>query len=946
MMGTRNSVTRGVLLLLFWACSSLPAMAQGNVGAIGGTVTDNTGGVLPGANITLSSAQGGTLGASQEVVSDSRGAYQFLQLVPGTYIVRGQLAGFRPVEQQNVVVAAGATARVDLRLQLGQLEESVVVTGEAPLLDTTSALRQTALSQEVLQTLPNRMDVWSITRILPSVVSNKVDVGGSESFQQSSITVRGAVETLYCVDGMNVTGTQGSGSTATFYLDPFAFSDNNIQSGNAPAEWANGGLVFNMISRTGTNQFHGGMTFASTNSGLTFNNITDALGVQILRSVSSAIKALRPDLKPRADLRYLYDDGVWLAGPIKSDSLWFSAAWHHQQNLQYLVGAYNADATSVPDDNYLWTFSGKLAWQISQPSQLTWFYQLQRKVQAHVGTGVVENAATTLSKKTPQLHQVRYSRTFGNKMVMEASGSSMRVHDLKLPTKESVVGDIAGFDQITGATFRALPTYTSYPNARYVAQGNVTYFLTAHDIKVGYQVDYAKNASDAISPTGMRAVYRNGVPDSVNTYNTPVSSEPQNLQQGVYAQDRWRPGRRLTVNLGLRLDTNYGWQKALCQDKTQFTDAKCFPKMSGVPDFKAVNPRFSVIYDLAGDGRTALKFAANRYIVPLGAGVLARVNPIALANDTRPWTVCAAGQTSGCDLNGDKLPQVNELGLSSGFNLGQYNRYADGYSWPYAIEYTVEMQRQLPGNMVVTVGYTRRDKKGNLGSRNEAVPTSTYIPLTVTEVNSGRAITVYNQAPSLRGLQDIVWDNRKELDSSYKGADITFDKRLSNRWMMTGGVSLGKTIGWVGNTDLNNPNSQEFSRGILGNDIPYSFRLSGLYQLPYGISVSGTYQHQKGFAELTVVSVGNNTVALTQGTTTVTVEPRGDVRLPNLNQLDMSVRRAFRFGRKNLQPRIDFYNLANSATIIAWNQTLGSSYHAVNDVQRGRMIKLGVSYDF
>jgi outer membrane receptor protein involved in Fe transport len=226
------------------------------------------------------------------------------------------------------------------------------------------------------------------------------------------------------------------------------------------------------------------------------------------------------------------------------------------------------------------------------------------------------------------------------------------------------------------------------------------------------------------------------------------------------------------------------------------------------------------------------------------------------------------------------------------------------------------------------------------------VPTNTYIPLTVTEVNSGRTVTVYNQDPALRGKQDIVWDNRKELDSSYRGGDITLDKRLSSHWMMTGGVSLGKTTGWVGNTDINNPNSQEFSRGILGNDIPFSLRLSGLYELPYGISVSATYQRQKGFAELTVVSVGNNTVALTQGTTTITVEPRGTVRLPDLNQLDMSLRRAFRFGKKSLQPRLDFYNLANTATISAWNQTLGSSYHAVNDVQRGRMIKLGVSFDF
>ena len=104
----------------------------------------------------------------------------------------------------------------------------------------------------------------------------------------------------------------------------------------------------------------------------------------------------------------------------------------------------------------------------------------------------------------------------------------------------------------------------------------------------------------------------------------------------------------------------------------------------------------------------------------------------------------------------------------------------------------------------------------------------TYIPLNVTEATSGRAVTVYNQAPALRGRQDFVWTNAPELDSTYNGTDITLDKRLSNGWMMTGGVSIGETIGWdLRNSDLNNPNFEEFRRGIVGNDTPFSFRLVG-----------------------------------------------------------------------------------------------------------------------
>jgi hypothetical protein len=557
-------------------------------------------------------------------------------------------------------------------------------------------------------------------------------------------------------------------------------------------------------------------------------------------------------------------------------------------------------------------------------------------------------------------------------MVFDVSGSLNRVDDYQPWPKEGdsanckasvnrtgcFDGLIAGFDQVTNTDLRILPTYRDLPNTRVFLQGSVNYFTSSHDLKAGYQFDYAWNEVLYFSSSGMRANYRAGVPDSVFTYNTPARSIPENIQQGYYAQDKWRPSRKVTLNLGVRLDTNYGWQRALCQEKTPFVDGRCFDKMKGIPDWKSVNPRFSAVYDLAGDGRTALKFSANRYIIPVGSSVLDRVNPIFLGSDTRPWTACAPGQTSGCDLNGDLLPQLNELGPSSGFNFGNLNRYAPGYKWPWAREFSAEVQRQLPGNLVATIGYTRREKQGNLGFRNILVPTSAYTPLTVTEVNSGKTVTVYNRAAALRGLQDNVWTNEKVLDANYNGTDITIDKRMSRSWMMTGGVSVGKTTGYNGigaacatsngcTTDLNNPNANEFTRGIYGNDTPFSFRLSGIYDLPFfGIAMSGTLQRQRGFPEATLVSVGNNTVALVQGSTTLMVEPRGTTRLPDLNQLDMSFRKVFRSGAKIYSPRLDIYNLINSATVINRVTTLGSSYGAVNGVQRGRLVKIGMNVDF
>src|SRR5207253_4257298 len=116
-------------------------------------------------------------------------------------------------------------------------------------LPISSALKQTVLSQEVLQALPNRIDMWAITKVVPSIVLDKVDVGGSEAFIQSRATVHGtSQESGYYIDGLDVSSLDGNGSGATFYLDPFAYQETNFQVGGAGmAATARGGLIYNGI---------------------------------------------------------------------------------------------------------------------------------------------------------------------------------------------------------------------------------------------------------------------------------------------------------------------------------------------------------------------------------------------------------------------------------------------------------------------------------------------------------------------------------------------------------------------------------------------------------------------------------------------------------------------------------------------------------------------------
>jgi hypothetical protein len=418
----------------------------------------------------------------------------------------------------------------------------------------------------------------------------------------------------------------------------------------------------------------------------------------------------------------------------------------------------------------------------------------------------------------------------------------------------------------------------------------------------------------------------------VNTYNTPTFLKEYIEEQAVFIQDKWTPMRKLTVNLGLRVDRTNGWMPDRCQVETIFIAGRCFGQITDTPSWLDVAPRFTVIYDIRGDGRTAVKVGANRYNVGVGTGHGSRVDPVRTTSDTRPWT----------DRNGDRIPQLDELGPSTGFSLGTSNRYNPDVERPYAAEYSVEVEHQLAGDVVVSVGYFNRRLRRIIGSRNMAVPTDTYIPLQVTEVSSDRPVTVYNQDPALRGRFDVLWDNYPELDAEYNGVDMNFSKRFTDRWMLMGGLSVGRNVGDIFETaDLNNPNFQ-FRRGVIGNDVPVSLKVSGSYELPYGILTSGVVQHYTGFPENTTVSVGRTTAALTQVTQSIVVEPRGTTRLPDVNLVDVNVRKIFRIRSGfTIQPVFEIFNLLNSSAIQARNTVLGPAYGRAANTLRGRMFKFG-----
>ena len=931
-----------------------PAAGQG-VGGIAGTVTDTSGAVLPGTTVTLD-VEGGGVGSGQSAVSSDLGAYQFTRLVPGTYNVRAELQGFRTVVQRSITVNSDQVARADFKLEIGTLEEALTVSGQSPLLDTSTGTRQTVISREVLEALPNRTDVWSISRVIPGVILNKLDVGGTEQFLQSSAAIRGtAEENKFTIDGMDVSALDGNATIAALYLDPFAFQETNFMMGAGSAENSNGGLTFNMVTRSGTNQLRGGAMFNGTSPALANSrNYTDSQEAQLLAAVPPRALAANPDIEPNADIQKMWDAGAWVAGPAVRDKLWFAGTWHDQRLDSYKLGSYNPDGTQVLDDNIMWTTTAKATWQITNAARLSYFHNLQYKLIGHRGGGTfADSRARNYNDKYPTVNQLKYDQPLGGNKMFDVTYSRLRIDDAFGSRPEVQPGDVATNDTTTQTTEIALPTYRAIGMFRDQIRSTFSWVGGRHNIRGGYEYVNATRTSRFWSTSGLRANFANGVPVSANTYlvqltqsNTTYGADIDELfryhahEQGLFVQDRWTPVPQLVLNLGLRYETSTSYQPASCRPVTQFAPGECYNRVDA-PSFGSFSPRFNMVYDVNGDGRMALKFSANRYNQPLNVSMIERLNPMVvgntITNDQRTWV----------DTNNDLIPQLTELGPSPGYVfVGANGRYADDLKRPVSNEYTVEFQRELKGNVVLSAGYTYRPTRNNIAETDTIQTLESWgAPITVTERTSGEVVQVWRRGTANSAR---LFYNSPEVDLNYKGGDVTMTKRLSNKWSLLAGASWGKTTQRSRGGLRSDPHILNYYDGeqYALTHRPWSYRLSGGYELPYQISASGTWQYQAGAPQETIVIVTNQTITLPQGNQTIRVRQFGDTRFPNVAGLDLSFRRRFPIGTRSFTPRIDIFNATNESTVTAQLTQLGPTYGRISAIQRGRLIKIGFNLDF
>jgi hypothetical protein len=358
-------------------------------------------------------------------------------------------------------------------------------------------------------------------------------------------------------------------------------------------------------------------------------------------------------------------------------------------------------------------------------------------------------------------------------------------------------------------------------------------------------------------------------------------------------------------------------------------------------------------YDVTGTGRTALKASYSRYALQVGIDRVTSVNPMSNGNRTCPWS----------DPNGDgrfQESEVNEAQCSS-FSGGATTNYAPGIRWPYSDEVTAGVETQLPGAVRLGAMFYYRTNRDQYGSRNLAVPTSSYTPFTVSVPNGPggtvanpqpTTVTVYNLAADLVSANNTVRNNESYLDTDYKGIEVTATKRFSSRWQMQAGFTVGRNRGGTTNGgDLNDPNVTLYPEGIIGNDSETAFRLSGSYRLPGDISLAGSMIANNGYPYQSTYSVSRAAATaagarLTRSAQTVVLSERGDERYPNVTMFDIRLSRLFRFGSRSFQPQVDFFNIGNADTIVNHTVAVGPAYLRPGDNISPRIIRVGFSLNF
>ena len=971
-MAIPRVIGRSVLALSLLVLAPALVSAQS---AISGLVRDTTGAVLPG--VTVEAASPVLIEKTRSAVTDDQGRYTIVDLRPGTYTLTFTLTGFNTFKRDELELPGNFTMTVNVEMRVGSLEESVTVTGASPLVDVQNTQRTHVITRELLDSLPSARNYAGMAALLPGVRMTNTDVGGNQQIEQIYMITHGSrrTDTLLMVDGMSINSLMNDGEVQAYFSDA-ANSEVTYQTSGAGADGSAGGVRINMIPREGGNRYSGSLFFGGSSGKWQSDNVTPELRARGLAAGN------------RVDL--IQDFNVGLGGPIAKDKLWFFASWRRIATNEFVANTTFKDGSQGKQDQWVQNQMVRLTWQISPRNKFTAFHDRYPKFKSYEMGALwePEEAAYRRAPEHAQYYtgQAKWTSPVTSRLLLEA-GYSTNVEYVTIHYQPGIArerGTQAWLDA-PGRTDLLLGTVYDGPNAptfgidpkKYNVTTTASYVTGSHAFKTGLQWGFGDYVIDRDINADLVQRYRNGVPDSVAVYNTPIRShEYLNADLGIYAQDAWTLNR-LTLNLGVRFDYFNGEISQQDLAGGRFVPQRSFPETGAMPNWFDISPRLGASYDVFGNGRTAIKGTLNRYGAGQTLGFAQRYNPLQIQSDIRTWS----------DLNRDNIAQDNEIGPSNQAAFGLpvlLRRPADGIEREYDIEYSASLQHEVRRGLSVTAAYFHRGVHNMVATTPTQFTRADYTPVTIYSPLDGTPVTVYNLSAAKNGLLDRVDDNSTDSSlrrQTYDGVELGATVRMG-RSSFFGGWTFDRRL-LVHCDELENwsnlPNTLYTSLAVnalqpkadyhfcdQGDlDIPFLHELkaSGSYMFPYGIQGNVAFQSYNGAPLPTRWSIGRTTTYaadckgactpgalvipnLTPATYVVDLVAPGAAFYERQNQIDLGVRKIFRYKGVQYSGQFDVFNATNSSYIKSQNTTLGPSLGQPLSILQPRLLRLAIQARF
>ena len=871
--------------LALWPAS---AAAQS---AIGGQVTDNTGGILPGVTVEASSPE--LIEGSRIAVTDGQGRYSIVNLRPGIYSLTFSLAGFGSVVQENYDLPSEFTAELDIQLSVGALEETVTVSGAAPTVDVQQAARVQVLSREVLDNVINTGSPWTQAMMVPGVSMAGVDVGGSRYVNDLQLEARGAnaKHTTVMQEGMALDLIALEG-VPVMYNQDLATQEMAVQAGGGGgnAEMQAGGVVMNIIPKEGGNTFSGQGYVGHTAGGWISNNYSDRL-----RQAGTT---------EAADFNKLFDYSGSIGGPIIQDKLWFHeslrywGAWtpepgwlfddrsqfFNEEDIISTVTRFTFQAN--PNNKFSATLDRlnkrrgpyidlphearyRGQWQASPESAL-----IQSAFLLDDQRGPDPETARNYQNKGQGWHhapywqgQAKWTSTISSRLLFEAGYGSSGVADCCSDPQPNTVFPrwsqnwlqfVHKRDLDRNIQFDSVEDFSwNLPGERVMT--NLSYVTGSHNFKTGISYAWGTAEQHRFNNGDISRInIRDGRAYEVLAGNYPFMRLNSVNETGWFVQDAWTIDR-VTITGGLRADWLDGSVPPQRVPDGRFARGRDFAEVTCVPCWGPEwSPRIGVAWDVFGDARTALKFSTGKYLTPTTTALPNRVNPMALTTFALPWS----------DPNGDSIVQDHELDfnrLPANFGSRRLDDIDPDLVREWNIETSVSVERELTRNVSLSVGWYRRSfhdilftDTGYEGmfiyNQNWEAPGSFRAVEVVNPLN-GEVFNVYDLASAdLAGQVDNLVTNPIGHTGVYNGIEVALNARLPGGGQLISSLTTQRKITsecdnrgdpngdrFCDRTDMSRYNVSLPGGATVaydGVDFKNDFKLGGYFPLPGGAQFS------------------------------------------------------------------------------------------------------------